>query len=770
MSSSANGSSSVLHLPRAAERYQVTPCIVVGVGDRICAGFEELRASVEFWVAESFPPAGVTWGYAASADLLARDHAWAEYLLNPLLDLNLWFFLRDHSYVDQLPSDGSLRPIRVCMLYELSNGGTASDLLTNVCDRLKLAALDRAVLHFSLILIIPHGVLPGSLPTHLFHDVYVIESVGRGGLGAPTQVQHAVTRILLHALVASQATDIIADATTQVVGQRYPRVLGVGAAAISTAITHMRRYRTARLEQALFQPFVGDLTSTDQERYHGLGREEGSHSDVFGNLSSKILDNHGWPAGSDKPRLSSNNPLWIPIAHMSDDYVPSLTEHLYQLDLAFRQEFEDARKRETKSLLARAYDILNKPDASPPDPRQQASDLYSDKDFSYDERQGRLAHVGVWLEGLIDGLNRHHHSHLAIADPIYAANIDGWRNYARAEWARAQEHAIQLRRLQTATATPAQALWRVLPAWPLLAFLTFTVSSVASWIVWLGAFAVVVGFVLVVSLLWRHHLRRIAVRLHQQRLDSVRQLVLGLARYHVNREREIMLDMLGQILRELRVLTEALSRHVEQADADIHQVMQLGRLRTAEGAPNEYLLYDLPLCDRWVKQMLDHRVPARRQGEQTAHEIAPVISVRAYVENVVKDVIEGRLIGIFASEGVERELIRLGKCELDTRQLAAVELCDRDPVLNEAKCWTWLRERAHPMAGSGLTGHERTIVALGDPSDLDGAYGRSNSRWGDDWLEARSRHPHRIICIRVFLLADDYLVGRSRNSSATATP
>ena len=137
---------------QAAERYQVTPCIVIGVGDVVSTQFEYLRHSIEFWLGASFPIGAVGWGCVVSPQDVTAE--WASQLLHQVTNLELWQYLLEGSYVDQELQPGDLAPVRIYIIYDPGMKTNELDvtLLKAVSDTLFQVATGSASLHLSLIM------------------------------------------------------------------------------------------------------------------------------------------------------------------------------------------------------------------------------------------------------------------------------------------------------------------------------------------------------------------------------------------------------------------------------------------------------------------------------------------------------------------------------------------------------------------------------------------------------------------------------------------
>lgn len=764
----------------ASVQYQVTPCIVLGAGPVVAAEFEKIRQSVEFWLGDSFPKAAVRWScidsiIGASSDDLQN---WAEDLIQPLLSLELWRYLLNGEYIDRLPSVGQPAPIRVYVFYDPEDGPFDVYLLETLSHYLNLATMYRRAptsaqrAKLDLVLILPwlgHKRSPISaselhIIDSLFQSVYIIDQVGESGLAfTDPHMRYEVIRIFIHALVASETASMASQwQVSQTSTGSQTKFLGIGTSAITSALAHMRDYRTARILQVVISPFIGALSNEDALQYREAGEQAAAQVNIgWGEPTIRALMRNNWVKtdASDSEKYEQLYPEHQ-IAHAlrtcSDDLIDTLTAHLIQVNQTIKNVFEQERQDRIGRLLDQGDQLA------------AGDDIYANntgqtnQDTTQAQQEVRLARVLSWFSGILKSTGT---QELLPGAPrikaIYAADEAGWHQHAISEATREISRYRVFLRLQKATGTPVQLSLRVLPAWPLLSLLLQHFFSYPAWQIWLGALMLLLLIGIPSFLLWKGRLDKIDKALYLERVNRVRRLVLGIATHYALIENDIIQTTIRDTSSEVMELLSALESQAKQSEQNIRYINDLVKQKSTNPQLIEYFLYDLPICDEWVKIIIDREVlekegPLRPEG--SAATTRAKTSVGQFVSAIIRATLRGQLLGRIASQGLANISIDLGKRELDIRQLTAIGLCNREPnTVNTGNRWSWLHISAHPMARADQNSKELTIVALGERSDLMGGFGRSSTEWEADWLEARSRQPHRLTCVRIITLPGDYL-------------
>lgn len=736
--------------------YHVTPCIIIGAGGVLWEAFESWRSSVEFWLGASFPKAAVRWGRVReAADATAE---WADQLITPLLDVRLWLQLLEQGYVSTIPSEGALARIRVYVIYEPQGDQLDHELLRRTHEQLQTAGLGRADLRHALIMLIPKGAVCGAPPQGLYAETYVLSRIARGGLEVPPRLVRHVARVALHALVASQAGEI-AHFLQEGVGGAQGCLMGLGAAAVTTAVAQMCEYRTAKIFRALVTPYLGRLSVETQERLRLAGKEWAERELSHWHMPARrLLVEHGWAssAGSDDLMAfvpSQGHPLAGWLDDPSLEVENELTAHLMAISSAAEARFWEEGRRRLQEALQAATRLALEPE---PEPKveSEAGDEPADGPLAVARTGERAAlqRTLSWLKGF-EGVLRGVLSPSAEGVPsVYAADEEGFRLHARWVVAECRVRHSQWQRLAAGTAPVGALACRCFLAWPVLAALLQTFLAYPAWAIWIAALFVAAAAVGVSAVLWQRRLDVLRARLREERLAGLRMLALGVLAHHARTAEKSIAEALSTIREEVTALHDALSRQQAADDGRIAEIERDAAACTPEEPVVEHYLYDLECCNEWVAQIVEEDVLSRSPDGQMREGTACW-----GVAQIVERTIRGLLWGARAAGFVRAMAARLGAREITGQRLAAIEICDKVPTLVGGRRWEWLHRRALPLAGAGVPSRELTIVALADPSDLAGASGRASPQWGKDWQEARSRQPHRITLLRLVPLPTDYL-------------
>lgn len=759
MSSNASHASPKVSLQeiQASSQHKVTPCVVIYVGTEAESRLKELRPQVESWLGESFPADAVTWGHATAREQITTD--WATKLIEPLVAPELWFSLKDRGYVDQIPVGTALASVRVyILLYDPKEGICDLDFLMTIVDVLKTSAVDHANLQVSLVFLLDDGSWPVQVPRADVAGICVISREGSGGLIFEPERVYDVVRIVLPALIASEAGEVVLQFMDEL---REEPIIAIGASAVSTAVSHMRSYRASRIFDLLVQPYLGNLSVDRENEWRGRGAEVASRQiGDWSGVTLKVLAAQGWnPANPGKPDIVKVSPnvgsaLDNEIADPSEEFTDVLYDVLAKFDHAFARQFEEERRAWTERALEELYEVSGLTGAH--------------------EIGGGLECVSHALQGFFEVI-----PFPALCTkggqpipPLYASDTEGWRKHAVAAACDARLKQVAFQRLVEATTRPLHVAIRLFPAWSLVGLLLQAFTAIPEWLAWTTAFLLVAFGGALGYLFWQRALRAKERNLRNERLKEVRRLVLGIAALYANIAQNAICDAAQLAYQEIAILaahlTAMLARHTRQVE-EIEGISALTRTRMPETALTEHLLFDLPRCDEWARQAVQLAASEYRQPDGSVGE-KKLGKLYGDLLDTIEQTVKGRKSGMLAAGRMNEIASIIGDIELSAPQLAAIQLCDEDPEIKdreggEGRRWNWLFSRAHPM-GVGGDGPELTMIVLADEAALAGDAGRTSKGWNKEWLKACSRQPYRITCIRAVPLSAKCMLNPQENSAA----
>ncbi len=714
----------------------VAPTLVIQCGamapDVARAIAEDVNGQLEGHV----PGEALQWLHVPRGQEIPEDALRA--CLAPLLSLRLWQKLAATGAVRTLPSAGKPMNVRVLVLYEVPDPPDPQDdprLLESLATTLESLLAGHAALSLCLIAVGAGHVDP-TIARRYWPRIRLEPSAYGGTVADAAQVRQ-VCQTLVVALLASELVRAIDHAAGPTKGA--DGWLWLGASALRVDLGRMREYQCVLILRELIKPLLGSPLSTpDGQFVTGIMKagvaslQRAMLADAL-DLASRLSwegENQGRSIVRFAPK--SITELGVSIDRPASRLAGSLAARHVRLREALARGLAAPASQRYHSLLEVVTFFL--------DPK--AAQRQARKPFSFEQTppaglpaavealRRAIAELKAWHD-IYDG-GKAIHPHLSGDDRFLGAlgeaNADMVLGGSRAH-----------KRLSSVLLSPLGIALKLLPAWLLLTGILLHITTLLDWQAALAAGLCVLAVGVAEHIAWRSALRSHLARLQHVAIGRLRESVLRLVARGLRDYRVAMAAHLQEsavALQRLLTLLSAMDYGAERHRVELEAWDHIH-------APNQgavHTLVDLERCRDWAAQAI--RLADAGEGD---------------VGNIGTALVQGSIQPLFqqpfsyrrAAREIERAARRLTATSFRSEEAEAYVLADRYAQLEGGLRWRWLAQKAHPL-GQGSVGHERgfTVIVLSSDAPLVGAPGKASPHWGEDWLVARSRQPHEIICVR----------------------
>ncbi|MBM3143090.1 MAG: hypothetical protein FJ005_08670 [Chloroflexi bacterium] len=681
------------------------------------------------------PSRAIRWGQINSIQEITENNI--NQLVEPLLELTLWQELASSGYVQGLPAGTQRVPLQVIVVCDLQDGGATvvSSLVQDLEKVIGSALSGRVDLSLPLVLL-GSGL---DLGQTLYWPRVHLQTVAYGGVVADRARVLEACQTLLVAFIASELMRAMAN----VVGGNRDSVawIEMGAAALVVDLARMRTKLHLLVSRELTHRVLGtQLAFADREAITHLMQEKvAGFQEATLAHALNIAARHLWNGKTSGRHiqhftLSPSAELWKKIYPPTTDLASSLSNHYITLrdslikDLAQPESEQYSRLLDVFAFLLDRL-IFSSNDRPLPVSLQEPypSGLYA------------ALHA---VEGAIDELKNspdmYFDGKALLPHPI--GNDYFLTAVAESDAIAAHANFRRYVRLSRAMLSPLGLLLKVLPAWPLLtgALLLITTrwNELQS--------ALVAGLSLMVIGVSELALRQFRVRGWFRRLRDpvIRRLAGSVLCLMAKPLRDFRLLIVRRLMDSLYTFKRLLSM-LQNVDLDVQKrldALDTWHKTSRQQIGSVYRLVDFEICHEWASQAIK-----RVDASQTKYA------------NFVTAFVAEHIFPLFRNPSSPRHVMRR-LTEITDQLVASVfrnavlevyVLSEREEPLKGGKSWQWLYQRAHPLGQSSeSTQKSFTIMALASDAALVGAAGQHSEYWGTDWLVARSRQAHEIICLR----------------------
>lgn len=214
-----------------------------------------------------------------------------------------------------------------------------------------------------------------------------------------------------------------------------------------------------------------------------------------------------------------------------------------------------------------------------------------------------------------------------------------------------------------------------------------------------------------------------------------------------------LLHTVAKVLRDYRVLVIARLKDVlftlEQLQDLLHQSFTdvLGRTASSydrlSAETTIYRLVDFNRCLEWAEYAI-----VAANATQKKYSSATAALVAEHILPMLKRPTSARHV----FEKIDQEAERLTLEYFNQDALQSYVLADRkeEASLREGKKWKWLSQQNQLLGRTASSNAKSfTVILIENDAALEGASGNHSKHWDANWLIARSRLTHEIICIRM---------------------
>lgn len=715
----------------------VRPSIVILCGPVPGDDAQAIRNNVCNRLGLHVPISVVRWTQIPSADDIVEDRL--DQVIAPLLELETWQQLASAGYVRDLPGDKRLS-LQVIVVYYLRDGHEKADaphLLSRLATAVKNVLSGKAEFSLSLILL-GDGALDLDEETQFQYWPRIrLQTAAVGG----ARVDHDRVVEACQSIIVALLTSELARAIDHAVGPDRQLVgwIWMGAAALIADLARMREFLRLLVLRDLIHPIIGTplapaecrlLTKATQDKVESLQAATlmqalaiASHYSWTGEATGQRVQRFG---------LSPDAELRAQLHTPGSDISKPLTAHYTTLRDALIEHLAPTASEQYGRLI----DVFS---------------FLLDRSVTGGGSGGSpLSLQETWPSGLSATLYAVESATIALKDsldvysgekdvPAHAIGSDYFLTaVAESDTGMRDAGFRRLRRFRRTISSPQGLLFKLIPAWPLLTGMLLTVSQwTEARSALIAAIALVVTGVLEWVLWWLLAKRRLNA-LHRQVEEKIANSVLGLIAKSLG---DYRLRTVGQLRNCASTLKRLLSL-LQQTDTDIQK--RLGALNTwyetlRRETASVYRLVDFERCQEWAESALRQANEAQIGFSSVtaaliAQHVFPLLHQTGSYRHIVRE--------------IEATAENLVGDSFRSDVLEAYALTEYEDVLKDGRRWQWLYQRAHPLGGSDSTTSSFTIVTLANDAALMGASGQSSEYWQDDWLVARSRQPHEIICLR----------------------
>lgn len=679
----------------------------------------------------------VRWAQMPSVDDIAEDRF--DQVVAPLLELETWQQLTSAGYVRDLPGSERL-PLQVIVIYYLRGDREKADVSHPLS---KMATTAESVLSakadFSLSLVVlGDGALDLAEEVQSQYWPRIrLQTAAAGG----ARVDHSRVVEACQSIVVALLTSELARVIDHVVGpdRQSAGWIWMGAAALIADLARMREFLRLLVFRDLIHPIIGSPLTPADCRFLTKAMQDKVESFQAAMLMQAlaIASQYSWTGEATGRRvqrfgLSPDTELRAQLHTPGSDISKRLTAHYTTL--------RDALIEHLAATASEQYGRL--------------IDIFSfllDRSVPGGSSGGNpLSLQESWPSGLHAALYAVESAAIALKDspdmyfgekgvPAHAIGSDYFLT-AVAESDAGTREAVFRRfgRFSRTISSPQGLLLKLIPAWPLLTGMLLTVTPWSE-----GRAALVAAIALVVIgavewILWWLLAKRRRAVLCRQLEERVANSVLGLIAKSL---RDYRLRTVGQLKNCASTLKRLLSL-LQQTDTDIQK--RLGALNAwyetlCRETASVYWLVDFERCQEWAESAL-------RQANEAQVDFSSVTAalIVQYVFPLLRQT--GSYWHVVREIAATAENLATGSFRSDV--LEAYALTEYEDVLKDGRRWQWLYQRAHPLGEPVSVKSSFTVITLANDAALMGASGQSSEYWQDDWLVARSRQPHEIICLR----------------------